>query len=70
MNKALYVDSISSVAGAFIGTSSVTAYIESTSGVAVGGRTGLTAVVVGYVSAGGSSHRWWRWFLLTPPPER
>lgn len=47
MNKALYVDSISSVAGAFIGTSSVTAYIESTSGVAVGGRTGLTAVVVG-----------------------
>ncbi|MBA1681559.1 solute carrier family 23 protein, partial [Escherichia coli] len=42
-----YVDSISSVAGAFIGTSSVTAYIESTSGVAVGGRTGLTAVVVG-----------------------
>ena len=31
MNKALYVDSVSSVAGAFIGTSSVTAYIESTS---------------------------------------
>ncbi|KPO25580.1 adenine permease PurP [Escherichia coli] len=47
MNKALYVDSVSSVSGAFIGTSSVTAYIESTSGVAVGGRTGLTAVVVG-----------------------
>ncbi|WP_390888527.1 NCS2 family permease [Citrobacter amalonaticus] len=47
MRRALYVDSVSSVAGAFIGTSSVTAYIESTSGVAVGGRTGLTAVVVG-----------------------
>ena len=47
MRRALYVDSMSSVAGAFIGTSSVTAYIESTSGVAVGGRTGLTAVVVG-----------------------
>lgn len=47
MHKALYVDSLSSVAGAFIGTSSVTAYIESTSGVSVGGRTGLTAVVVG-----------------------
>lgn len=30
MNKALYVDSVSSVAGAFISTSSVTAYIEST----------------------------------------
>ncbi|WP_081365080.1 NCS2 family permease, partial [Yersinia ruckeri] len=47
MKQALYVDSISSVAGAFVGTSSVTAYIESSSGVAVGGRTGLTAVVVG-----------------------
>ena len=47
MKQALYVDSLSSVAGSFIGTSSVTAYIESTSGVSVGGRTGLTAVVVG-----------------------
>ncbi|MBD2815032.1 NCS2 family permease [Xenorhabdus sp. Flor] len=47
MNQALYVDSISSVAGSYIGTSSVTAYIESSSGVSVGGRTGLTAVVVG-----------------------
>ncbi|MTF92697.1 NCS2 family permease [Klebsiella pneumoniae] len=35
------------LAGSFIGTSSVTAYIESSSGVSVGGRTGLTAVVVG-----------------------
>lgn len=47
MKQALYVDSISSVAGAFVGTSSVTAYIESSSGVSVGGRTGLTAVVTG-----------------------
>jgi AGZA family xanthine/uracil permease-like MFS transporter len=47
MKQALYVDSISSVVGSFFGTSSVTAYIESTSGVSVGGRTGLTAVVVG-----------------------
>ncbi|MEX3020622.1 NCS2 family permease [Kluyvera sp. STS39-E] len=47
MNRALFVDSLSSIGGAFIGTSSVTAYIESTSGVAVGGRTGLTAIVVG-----------------------
>ena len=47
MKQALYVDSISSVTGSFIGTSSVTAYIESSSGVSVGGRTGLTAVVVG-----------------------
>ncbi|EKN5519296.1 adenine permease AdeP [Salmonella enterica] len=43
MKQALFVD----VTGAFVGTSSVTAYIESSSGVSVGGRTGLTAVVVG-----------------------
>lgn len=47
MKQALFVDCISSVTGAFVGTSSVTAYIESSSGVSVGGRTGLTAVVVG-----------------------
>lgn len=47
MKQALVVDSVSSVGGAFMGTSSVTAYIESSSGVAVGGRTGLTAIVVG-----------------------
>lgn len=47
MKQALYVDSISSVTGAYLGTSSVTAYIESSAGVSVGGRTGLTAVVVG-----------------------
>ena len=47
MKQALFVDSISSVAGSFIGTSSVTAYIESSSGVSVGGRTGLMAVIVG-----------------------
>ncbi|TQC70233.1 NCS2 family permease [Pantoea dispersa] len=47
MKQALYVDSISSVTGSLIGTSSVTAYIESSSGVAIGGRTGLMAVVTG-----------------------
>ncbi len=47
MKQALLVDSASSVGGAFMGTSSVTAFIESSSGVAVGGRTGLTAIVVG-----------------------
>jgi AGZA family xanthine/uracil permease-like MFS transporter len=35
------------VAGAVLGTSTVTAYIESSTGVAAGGRTGLTAVVTG-----------------------
>ncbi len=47
MKQALFVDSISSVAGSYIGTSSVTAYIESSAGVSVGGRTGLMAVVIG-----------------------
>ncbi len=48
MKQALFVDRhISSVSGAFIRTSSVTACIESSSGVSVGGRTSLTAVVVG-----------------------
>ncbi|BDH47794.1 adenine permease [Salmonella enterica subsp. enterica serovar Choleraesuis] len=47
MQQALFVDSVSSVTGSLAGTSSVTAYIESTSGVSVGGRTGLTAIVVG-----------------------
>lgn len=71
MQKALYVDSVSSVIGGFIGTSSVTAYIESTSGVSVGGRTGLTAVVVGilfllviFLS------RWPEWCLPMRSPVR
>jgi len=44
-NKALLADSVATVAGAAVGTSTVTTYIESASGVAEGGRTGLTAVV-------------------------
>ncbi len=47
MNRILLADSISMLAGALVGTSPVTSYIESTSGVAVGGRTGLTSVTVG-----------------------
>ncbi len=47
MNKAMLVDSVSSSVGALLGTSSVTAYIESSSGVSVGGKTGLTAVITG-----------------------
>lgn len=41
---ALLADAIGTTAGAVLGTSAVTAYIESASGVAEGGRTGLTAV--------------------------
>jgi AGZA family xanthine/uracil permease-like MFS transporter len=42
----LLADSTAIVAGSLLGTSSTTAYIESAAGTAVGGRTGLTAVVV------------------------
>lgn len=46
-NKALMADAIGTVAGAVMGTSTVTTYVESASGVAEGGRTGLTAVTTG-----------------------
>lgn len=46
-NKALFVDFIGTVLGSLLGTSTVTTYVESASGVTAGGRTGLTAVVVG-----------------------
>ncbi|ENM3787976.1 NCS2 family permease [Vibrio cholerae] len=47
LNRALLADSTATSVGALLGTSNTTSYIESVSGVAVGGRTGLTAVVVG-----------------------
>jgi AGZA family xanthine/uracil permease-like MFS transporter len=43
--QALLADAIGTVAGAVLGTSTVTAYIESGAGVAVGGRTGLASLV-------------------------
>ena len=47
LNRILLADSVAMMVGAVAGTSPVTSYIESASGVAVGGRTGLTSVVVG-----------------------
>lgn len=47
LNRALLADSTATSVGALLGTSNTTSYIESVAGVAVGGRTGLTAVVVG-----------------------
>ncbi|WP_156298887.1 NCS2 family permease [Streptobacillus canis] len=47
MDKMFYSDAIGTIVGSIFGTSNVTSYIESTSGVAVGGRTGLTSIVVG-----------------------
>jgi AGZA family xanthine/uracil permease-like MFS transporter len=47
IGKLLFVDSIGAAAGGAAGVSSNTSYIESSAGVAEGGRTGLTSVVVG-----------------------
>ena len=47
LNRILLADSVATMAGAAVGVSTVTSYIESAAGVAVGGRTGLTSVVVG-----------------------
>ncbi len=47
LGKALLADSGATALGALAGTSSTTSYIESASGVEAGGKTGLTAVVVG-----------------------
>jgi AGZA family xanthine/uracil permease-like MFS transporter len=47
MEKALLTDSVGTMASAVLGTCTVTSYVESTTGIKEGGRTGLTAVVVG-----------------------
>ena len=47
IDKALLSDAIGTVFGAVVGTSTVTSFVESTSGVKVGGRTGLTACTTG-----------------------
>ena len=46
-NKALMADSVGTVAGSLLGTSTVTSYIESSTGIEQGGRTGITTLVVG-----------------------
>lgn len=47
LNRILFADAGATVVGSLAGTSTVVSYIESASGVSAGGRTGLTAVVVG-----------------------
>lgn len=47
VERALVADAVGTVAGAALGTSTVTSFVESTSGVEVGGRTGLTACTTG-----------------------
>lgn len=46
LRKAMVADSVATVVGAMLGTSTTTSYVESATGVDAGGRTGLTAVVV------------------------
>jgi AGZA family xanthine/uracil permease-like MFS transporter len=51
VGRALLTDSIATMAGAALGTSTVTSYIESSAGVASGGRTGMTSVVTALLFA-------------------
>jgi AGZA family xanthine/uracil permease-like MFS transporter len=47
VGKAMFVDAVGVGGGAMLGTSTITAYVESAAGVAQGGRTGLTSVTTG-----------------------
>ena len=47
INKAMLSDSLGTVAGAMMGTTTVTSYVESGAGVKAGGRTGMTSLVIG-----------------------
>ncbi|MCT6901386.1 MAG: NCS2 family permease, partial [Bifidobacterium sp.] len=46
MDKALFADATATSIGALFGTSNTTTYVESAAGIAAGGRTGLTSVVI------------------------
>ena len=46
MDRALFSDAIATSLGAIVGTTNTTTYVESAAGIGVGGRTGLTSVVV------------------------
>ena len=47
IEKAMLADSVGTVAGSLVGTSTVTSYVESGAGVKAGGRTGMTSLVIG-----------------------
>lgn len=51
IGQALMADSISMLSGSVMGTTPTAAYVESSAGIAVGGRTGLTALTVGVLFA-------------------
>jgi AGZA family xanthine/uracil permease-like MFS transporter len=52
LNRILFADATSTVFGSLVGTSTVTSYVESTAGVAAGGRSGVTAIVTGLLFLG------------------
>lgn len=47
LNRIFFADALATIFGSLVGTSTVTSYVESASGVATGGRTGVTAIVTG-----------------------
>ena len=47
LNRILFTDAVATIFGSLTGTSTVTSYVESTAGVAAGGRSGVTAIVTG-----------------------
>jgi AGZA family xanthine/uracil permease-like MFS transporter len=49
LNRILFADATATVFGSLTGTSTVTSYVESTAGVAAGGRSGVTAIVTGFL---------------------
>lgn len=52
LNRILFTDATATVIGSLTGTSTVTSYVESTAGVAAGGRSGVTAIVTGVLFLG------------------
>lgn len=52
LNRILSTDAVATVFGSLAGTSTVTSYVESTAGVAAGGRSGVTAIVTGILFLG------------------
>jgi AGZA family xanthine/uracil permease-like MFS transporter len=52
INRILTADAIATILGSMTGTSTVTSYVESTAGVAAGGRSGFTAIVTGFLFLG------------------
>jgi AGZA family xanthine/uracil permease-like MFS transporter len=47
LNRLLSIDAVATVIGALLGTSTITAYVESAAGIEQGGRSGLTSIVTG-----------------------